>query len=95
MQQNYKARYYPMLVTLCALEHLNNLDDLALKKSLTKHLTRVQLTPEEEKDLGDHKIHSNVVELANQKLSNTTMVKAIEPFVLPSIESIKPVEAEK
>lgn len=89
MQQSYKARHYPMLVTLCALEYLNNLNDLPMKTSLYQ-----QLIEGGTKRL-DKKMTILVGDLTRKKLLNTTMLKAIEPFVLPGIESIKPVEAEK
>jgi hypothetical protein len=81
------AKYaFPMLVTLCALEHLNNINELELRISLKRLLAGEKITLEEENKLGDHKITLLVRGLASQTLSNTTMVEGIEPFVLPAVE---------
>ncbi|TXR54294.1 KAP family P-loop NTPase fold protein [Reinekea thalattae] len=72
---------FPMLVTLCALEYLNNLNDLELGSKLRAQLGN------QTSNVGEDKITMQVRRLSKMKLANTTMAKAIEPFVLPGIEA--------
>jgi hypothetical protein len=80
---------FPMMVTLFAFEYLNNLKDMK-KRDILETLISVEnftFTVKEETYLINSKITSLVIELANHRLGNISMIKAVEPFVLPGIKS--------
>jgi len=76
-------KHYPLLVTLFALEYINNNDDIANRKKIKDILLgRATNTGE------DLKVTDAVVTLINQILKDNTihLVNAVEPFVLPAVE---------
>ena len=73
---------YPMMVTLFALEYINQLEDASERRRLKECLKN------NEENTSDKVIDKWLVKIANQKLvpKGVPMVKEIEPFVLPSID---------
>ncbi len=89
---------FPMMVTLFALEYLNNLNDITKRQQLRTLLssdagldTLEEAENQDASNNGDPKesskiINAYVIELANCDLNGISMTKAIEPFVLPGID---------
>ena len=90
-----------MLVTLCALEYVNNLEDKTRRDKLKQQLkgqgSQHNGTEEQPKDQsqleeqakGDQRITDNVIQLTSAKLdpnASQLFFDAIEPFVLPALE---------
>ncbi|ADZ91626.1 KAP family P-loop NTPase fold protein [Marinomonas mediterranea] len=81
------AHHFPMMVTLFAMEYLNNLESITMRKALKERFKQEagskDTTPESEEH---DKITDIVIKLGQMKVAGKTAIKAIEPFVLPSID---------
>lgn len=81
---------FPKMVTLCALEYLNALDDLAKRDKLLNILRQNPKWSSEE-ELNGSKIKPHIIKFACLEIANTSMCRAIEPFVLPGVEVVEKV----
>ena len=81
----------PMLITLFALEYINSLEDPVSRGRLLRLVQQPQERSfQEEGDAAvyldpNRKISEDVLQVISGKLGDTTLIQAVQPFVLPSI----------
>ncbi|WCN13670.1 hypothetical protein GV054_11990 [Marinomonas mediterranea] len=81
------AHHFPMMVTLFAMEYLNNLESIAMRKALKERFKQEAGSKDTTPEAEEHdKITDIVIKLGQMKVAGKTAIKAIEPFVLPSID---------
>ena len=86
---------FPILATLCALEYLNDLDDRKLRHVLKQQLEMVggysPILKEDKEKRDSSKITGSIIVLAGTEFNTQTVpitaFKAVEPFVLPALDS--------